>query len=81
MEFSRPEYWILDTLFLLQGIFPTQGSNLRTQVSRIAGWFFTSWGTREACNYFMKSNLYKEKWEKGFVLENSLQAEDKSLLS
>ena len=29
----------------------------------------------------MKSNLYKEKWEKGFVLENSLQAEDKSLLS
>ena len=29
---------------LLQGIFPTQGSN---QVSRIAGRFFTSWATRE----------------------------------
>ena len=30
---------------LLQGIFPTQGSN---QVSHIAGRFFTSWATREA---------------------------------
>jgi len=27
MEFSRPEYWV-DSLSLLQGIFPTQGSNL-----------------------------------------------------
>ena len=26
MEFSRPEYWS-DSLFFLQGIFPTQGSN------------------------------------------------------
>ena len=41
MEFSRPEYW---NLSLLQGIFPTQGSN---QVSYIAGGFFTSWATRE----------------------------------
>ena len=32
-------------LSLLQGIFPTQGL---TQVSRIAGGFFTSWATREA---------------------------------
>ena len=53
----------------------------QTQVSRVAGCFFTSWATREACNYFMKGDLYKEKWEKGFVLENSLQAENKSLLS
>ena len=28
-----------------QGIFPTQGLN---QVSRIAGWVFTSWAVREA---------------------------------
>ena len=38
-------------LFLLQGIFPTQGSNpgiFPTQVSCIAGRFFTSWATREA---------------------------------
>ena len=33
------------SLSLLQGIFPTQGSN---QVSHIAGGFLTSWVTREA---------------------------------
>ena len=34
---------------LLQGIFPTQGSNIdQAQVSYIAGRFFTSWATREA---------------------------------
>ena len=33
------------SLSLLQGIFPTQGSN---QVSHIAGGFFSSWATREA---------------------------------
>ena len=33
------------SLSLLQGIFPTQGSN---QVSHITGGFFTSWATREA---------------------------------
>ena len=27
MEFSRPEYWSGYSLSLLQGIFPTQGSN------------------------------------------------------
>ena len=32
------------SLFLLQGIFPTQD---QTQVSHIAGRFFTSWATRE----------------------------------
>ena len=35
----------MGSLSLLQGIFPTQGSN---QVSHIAGGFFTSWATREA---------------------------------
>ena len=45
--------------YLLQGVFPTQGSNPgtfsressqprdRTQVSHIVGGFFTSWATRE----------------------------------
>ena len=40
MEFSRPEYWSRD-LSLIQRIFPTQ-------ISCIAGGFFTSWTTREA---------------------------------
>ena len=40
------------SLFLLQGIFPTQGSN---QVSRIAGRFFTSWATREAHDKIKKT--------------------------
>ena len=44
MEFFRPEYWSR-YLSLLQGIFPTQGSN---PGSCIAGRFFTSWATREA---------------------------------
>ena len=39
--------WV--SLSLLQGIFPTQGSN---QVSHIAGRFFTSWATREAQEYW-----------------------------
>ena len=47
-EFSRPEYWSGSLSLLL----PTQGfsSQLRdqTQVSRIAGRFFTSWATRDA---------------------------------
>ena len=37
------------SLSLLQGIFPTQG---RTQVSRSAGGFLTSWDTREAHFHF-----------------------------
>ena len=37
------------SLFLLQGIFPTQGS---PQVSHTAGRFFTSWATREAREYW-----------------------------
>ena len=38
------------SLSLLQGIFPTQRE--RTQVSHIAGGFFTSWATREAQQYW-----------------------------
>ena len=44
MGFSRQEYWS-GFLYLLQGIFLTQGSSWprdRTQVSRIAGRFFTT---------------------------------------
>ena len=45
---------------LLQGIFPTQGW---TQVSRIAGGFFTSWATREALenNIMECSSALKKK--------------------
>ena len=43
MELSRPEYWV-GSHSLLQGIFPTQDW---TQVSHIAGGFFTSLATRE----------------------------------
>ena len=49
MEFSRPEYW--------SGVaFPfSRGSSQprdQTQVSHIAGAFFTSWATREAQEYW-----------------------------
>ena len=37
------------SLSLFQGIFPTQD---QTQVSLIAGEFFTSWATREAQEYW-----------------------------
>ena len=49
MEFSRPEYWPAGSCFLLQGIFPTW---YLTQVSLIAGRFFTIWATREAQEYW-----------------------------
>ena len=41
----------VSSLSFLQGIFPTQGS---TQVSHVAGRFFTSWATRKAqmCVYW-----------------------------
>ena len=48
---SRVQATGVGSLSLLQGIFPTQGSSQsrdRTQVSCIAGGFFTSWATREA---------------------------------
>ena len=41
------------SLSLLQGIFPTQARD-QTQVSRIAGGFFTSWATREAQEYWSR---------------------------
>ena len=41
---------IMGSHFLLQGIFPTQ-------VSHIAGWFFTSWATEEALILTHKTNL------------------------
>ena len=42
--------WTIESMefSLLQRIFPTQD---RTQVSCNAGWFFTSWATREAQEY------------------------------
>ena len=47
-------------LSLLQGIFPTQGSN---QFSRIAGGFFTSWATREwVRNEQTRSHLHSLLW-------------------
>ena len=45
--FSRQEYWI-GLLCLLQGIFPTQGSNLRLRYPALAGGFFTTSATWEA---------------------------------
>ena len=48
MEFSRSEYWS-GSYSLPQGIFPTQGL---TQVSQIAGGFFTNWAIREAQEYW-----------------------------
>ena len=44
-------------LSLLQGIFPTQGW---TQVSHIAGRFFTSWDTREALTSIKDGITFKE---------------------
>ena len=48
MEFSRPKY-CSGSLSLLWGIFPPRD---QTQVSCIAGRFFTSWATREAQEYW-----------------------------
>ena len=46
LGFSRQEYWS-GCHFLLQGIFPTQGSNLVSCVSCIAGGFFLTKATWE----------------------------------
>ena len=43
------------SLSILQGIFPTQGSN---QVSRIAGRFFTNWAIREVQTILYVSLIY-----------------------
>ena len=45
MEFSRPEYWKLVAFPFSRG---SSQPRDRTQVSHIAGGFFTSWATREA---------------------------------
>ena len=53
MKFSRQEYFQekgVGCHSLVQGTFPTQGSNL---VSYIAGKFFTIWATREALAIFL----------------------------
>ena len=50
MEFSRQEYWS-GFHFLLQGIFPAQGSNSHLCVSCIAGGFFTTHTTWEVQFY------------------------------
>ena len=60
MEFSWPKYW---SLSFLQGISSSQPRD-RTQVSHIAGGFFTSWATREA-------QILSEKWENAERKENS----------
>ena len=101
IEFSRPEYW-MDSLSLLQGIFPTQASNPglphcrwilyhlshkgspkilewvpcpfssrsswsrnRTEVSCIAGGFFTNWAIREAAYKQWLGNDGEHRWGKG----------------
>ena len=49
LEFSRPEYWSGQAFPFSKGSSqPRDG----TQVSRIAGRFFTSWATREAQEYW-----------------------------
>ena len=45
MEFSRPEYWSGEDFSFSKG---SSQPRDRTQVSCIAGGFFTSWATREA---------------------------------
>ena len=56
------------SLFLLQGIFPIQG---RTQVSLIAGRFFTSWATRAAqLKEVRKFNWLYKQWNWNQELKN-----------
>ena len=65
------------SLSLLQGIFPTRD---RTQVSRTAGRFFTSWATREAQEYWngLRRDLevlgWKDPLEKGKATHSSILA-------
>ena len=67
MEFSRQEYWS-GLLSLLQGIFPTQGSNPCLWHFPLAGGFFTtsatweaqihcSWGNCNCLSLFRAKNL------------------------
>ena len=57
MGFSRQKYWS-GSHSLLQGIFPTQGSN---QVSCIVGRFFTVWATRETQELYRTPNAWAMK--------------------
>ena len=62
MEFSRPEYW--SAFPFSRGYFQPRD---RTQVSHIAGGFFTSWATREA-QQVMNRQVYLER-EKSWRIE------------
>ena len=55
MEFSRPEYWSGLTVQFSRGSFQPRD---QTQVSCIAGRFFTHWATREALHIFHKVVIY-----------------------
>ena len=46
---------------LLQGIFPTQGSN--PGIFCTAGRFFTDWATREACTYSKECYNFRKSWQ------------------
>ena len=48
MGFSRQDYWSGCAIFLLHGIFPTQGLNPISCVSCTASGFFTCWAIKEA---------------------------------
>ena len=55
MEFSRPEYWSGSLAFSRGSSQPRD----RTQASRTAGRFFTSWATREAQIFILDSFQFK----------------------
>ena len=55
-EFSREEYWS-GLHFLLQGIFPTQGSNPCLMSPGLAAGFFTTNTTWEARSYLQMSKI------------------------
>ena len=69
MEFSRPYYWV-SSLFLLQGIFPTQGSNRGIPQCRWI-FFFFSWATREALNNIGGSQNNYTEWKMKINAEKS----------
>ena len=60
MEFSRQEYWS-GLAFSSPGDLPNQGPE--TQVSLIAGRFFTIWATRESAEIIYKVILLKSSTE------------------
>ena len=74
MEFSRPEYWN-GSLSLLQGIFPTQGSNpgfphcrwILYQPSHKKRWTFFGWATADVTSNDL-NDLYL-LWNPIFLLQ------------